>query len=137
MADAEKLLGVVPFILTVMRERADTFVLSAFADFKTKRPEHLTPKTAELIAIAAAAGAGADNCMKVHRSTAQKEGATRDEILGSGSLLGVDGYSPARQPRETGDKVLPAGKNKAGRRDLRKEKFPRGVRLEFEAFPGR
>ena len=74
MADVEQMLG-------VMRERTDTFVLSTLADYKTGRPEHLSPKIAELIAIAAAAGAGADSCLKVHIRAAQKEGATRDEIL--------------------------------------------------------
>ncbi len=81
MADVENMLGVLPFIFPVMRERADTFVLSALTDYKTGRPEYLSPKTAELIAIAAAAGAGADNCLKVHIGAAQQEGATRDEIL--------------------------------------------------------
>jgi len=81
MADVEQMLGVMPFIFNVMRERTDTFVLSTLADYKTGRPEHLSPKIAELIAIAAAAGAGADSCLKVHIRAAQKEGATRDEIL--------------------------------------------------------
>ena len=45
------------------------------------RPDSLDPKTAELIAVAAAAGAGADSCLKVHIGAALKEGASRDEIL--------------------------------------------------------
>ncbi|NLV28207.1 MAG: carboxymuconolactone decarboxylase family protein [Methanomicrobiales archaeon] len=81
MLEVEKILGVIPFIFSAMRERADTFVLSTIADCKTGRPEHLSPKMAELVAIAAAAGAGAESCLKVHIGTAQKEGATRDEIF--------------------------------------------------------
>jgi len=81
MADVEEMLGLMPFILPVMRERPDTFVLSTLADYKTGRPEHLSPKTAELVAIAAAAGTGAESCLKVHIQAAKKEGATRDEIL--------------------------------------------------------
>lgn len=81
MEDIEKMLGVMPFILKVLRERPDTFMLATLIDYKTGRPDHLSPKTAELVAIAAAAGAGADSCLKVHIMAAQKEGATRDEIL--------------------------------------------------------
>jgi len=81
MADVETMLGTRPFIYQVMRERPDTFALSTLADYHFSRPEHLSPKVAELIAIAAAAGGGAENCLKVHISAAQKEGATRDEII--------------------------------------------------------
>ena len=81
MADVETMLGVMPFIFKVLRERPDTFMLATLADYKTGRPDQLSPKTAELVAIAAAAGAGAESCLKVHIKAAQKEGATRDEIL--------------------------------------------------------
>lgn len=81
LEDTEKILGTLPFIFPIMKERPETFVLSALADLKTGRPEHLLPKTAELIAIAAAAGIGADNCLKVHITAAKKEGATREEII--------------------------------------------------------
>ncbi len=81
MIDTEKMLGTLPYIFPVMRERPENFVLSALGDYRTSRPEHLSPKMSELIAIAAAAGSGADNCLKVHIRAAHKEGATRDEIL--------------------------------------------------------
>ena len=81
MEDTEEMLGTMPFIFPVLRERAETFALSALADYRTCRPENLPPKIAELVAIAAAAGAGADNCLKVHIRAAQKVGATRDEIF--------------------------------------------------------
>jgi len=79
--DVETMLGSRPFIFQALKEKTDTFVLSILADYKTSRPEHFSPKMAELIAIAAAAGAGAEQCLKLHISAAQKEGATRDEIL--------------------------------------------------------
>lgn len=75
------MLGVVPFIFTMLRDRPEVFALSAIADYRISRPDSLDAKTAELVAIAAAAGAGADNCLKVHIGAALKEGASRDEIL--------------------------------------------------------
>jgi len=91
MDDTEKMLGTLPFIFPVMRERTGTFALSALADYRVCRPEHLTPKTAELVAVAAAAGAGADNCLKVHMKAAHKEGATRDEIFDAVMIAGTIG----------------------------------------------
>jgi len=91
MKDTENMLGTLPFIFPVMRERTGTFALSALADYRICRPEHLAPKTAELVAIAAAAGAGADNCLKVHLKAAVKEGATRDEIFDTLMIAGTIG----------------------------------------------
>ena len=91
MDDTEKMLGTLPFIFPVMRERSGTFALSALADYRVCRPEYLTPKTAELVAVAAAAGAGADNCLKVHMKAALQEGATRDEIFDAIMIAGTIG----------------------------------------------
>ncbi|MFA6673433.1 MAG: carboxymuconolactone decarboxylase family protein, partial [Methanoculleus sp.] len=79
--DVEEMLGVVPFIFSILRDRPESFALSTLADYRISRPDSLDPKTAELIAVAAAAGAGADSCLKVHIGAALKEGASRDEIL--------------------------------------------------------
>ncbi|WP_292364271.1 MULTISPECIES: carboxymuconolactone decarboxylase family protein [unclassified Methanoculleus] len=79
--DVEEMLGVVPFIFHILRDRPESFALSTLADYRISRPDSLDPKTAELIAVAAAAGAGADSCLKVHIGAALKEGASRDEIL--------------------------------------------------------
>lgn len=77
-----ELLGVVPFIFTVLREqRPEVFALSTLGDYYISRPESLDGKTAELVTMAAAAGAGADACLKVHMRAALKEGASSDEIL--------------------------------------------------------
>ncbi len=80
-ADVEEILGVVPFIFPILRERSESFVLSTLGDFFIARPEGLDERTAELVCIAAAAAMGADSCLKVHMSAAQKAGVTRDEIL--------------------------------------------------------
>lgn len=81
MADMETMLGSLPYIFPVLREREETFALSMLADYRIFRPEHLPRKMAEIAAIAAAAGAGADKCLKVHITAAIKEGVTRDEIF--------------------------------------------------------
>ncbi|MDD3620899.1 MAG: carboxymuconolactone decarboxylase family protein [Methanofollis sp.] len=91
LAETEEWLGTVPFIFKLMRERPEAFVFSALGDYKTARPESLDAKTAELVAIAAAAGAGADKCVKVHIGAALKEGATRDEILDTILIAGILG----------------------------------------------
>jgi AhpD family alkylhydroperoxidase len=80
LADTQEMLGSMPFILSVLRERPEYFALSSLADEMVCRPKHLPPKTAELIALAAAVSAGAEYCMKVHIRAATKEGASRDEI---------------------------------------------------------
>ncbi|NLA39153.1 MAG: carboxymuconolactone decarboxylase family protein [Methanomicrobiales archaeon] len=79
--EVKEMLGIVPFIFTILRDRPDIFALATIADYRTSRPESLDTKTAELISIAAAAAAGADSCLKVHIGAAMKEGASRDEIL--------------------------------------------------------
>jgi len=81
LEDSEELFGCVPPILRIMRERPEFFVFSSLKDFYAMSPESLDAKTAELVTIAAAAGAGAEKCLKVHINAALRAGATRDEIL--------------------------------------------------------
>jgi len=78
--DTEELLGIIPFIFRTLKERPDLFVLSGFADFFACRPDSLDAKTAELVALTAAAACNAPDCLKVHISTARKEGASHEEI---------------------------------------------------------
>jgi len=78
--DAEEMLGAIPFIFRTLKERPDLFVLSALADFLACRPESLDAKTAELVALTAAAAANAPDCLRVHIAAARKEGASREEI---------------------------------------------------------
>ena len=80
--DTRDMLGSMPFILPVQRnERPDYFTLACLADDMLCRPPNLSGKTAELVALAAAASAGADHCLKVHIRAAVKEGATKGEIF--------------------------------------------------------
>jgi AhpD family alkylhydroperoxidase len=79
--DTEEMLGTVPFILRVMARRPEFMIFSALKDFNALRPKSLDPKTAELLAIAAAASSGADKCLKVHMNAAARAGASEDEIL--------------------------------------------------------
>lgn len=78
--DTEAMIGVVPFIFQTLKERPDLFVLSALADLHACRPESLDAKTAELVALTAAAASNAPDCLGVHISAAHQEGASREEI---------------------------------------------------------
>ena len=79
--DAEQMLGTVPFILRAMARRPEFMIFSCLKDFYVLRPKSLEPRTAELLAVAAAAASGADKCLKVHMNAAARAGASRDEIL--------------------------------------------------------
>ena len=79
--DCEQMLGVVPFILRVMARRPEFMIFSALKDFYALRPQSLDAKTAELLAVSAAAASGADKCLKVHMTAAERAGASEDEIL--------------------------------------------------------
>jgi AhpD family alkylhydroperoxidase len=79
--DSEAMLGIVPFILQVMARRPEFMIFSCLKDFYVLRPKSLEPKTAELLAVAAAAASGADKCLKVHMNAAAQAGASEDEIL--------------------------------------------------------
>jgi AhpD family alkylhydroperoxidase len=78
--DAAEMYGEVPFRFATLKERSDLFVLSALADYLACRPQSLDPKTAELIALTAAAAANAPDCLRIHMRAAQKEGASRQAI---------------------------------------------------------
>jgi len=79
--DSEAMLGIVPFIMRVMARRPEFMIFSCLKDFYVLRPKSLEPRTAELLAVAAAAASGADKCLKVHMNAAARAGASRDEIL--------------------------------------------------------
>lgn len=89
--DVREMLGVVPFIFGVLRKRPEVFALSALADYRISRPDSLDPKVAELVAVAAAAGAGAESCLKVHMGAALKEGASPEQILDVLLIAGMIG----------------------------------------------
>jgi AhpD family alkylhydroperoxidase len=80
-ADSEQMLGIVPFILRVMARRPEFMIFSALKDFYALRPKSLDARTAELLAVAAAAASGADKCLRVHMAAAERAGANEEEIL--------------------------------------------------------
>ncbi|WOF16075.1 carboxymuconolactone decarboxylase family protein [Methanoplanus sp. FWC-SCC4] len=81
LEDFKEIMGQVPFIFKVLRQRPESFAPTALAEYMTLRPENLDPKTAELITISAAVAADADNCLNVHIKAAMENGATKEEIL--------------------------------------------------------
>jgi AhpD family alkylhydroperoxidase len=91
--DAEEMLGTVPFILQVMARRPEFMIFSSLKDFYALRPKSLDPKTAELLAIAAAASSGAEKCLKVHMAAASRAGASEDEILDAVFIASVIGQT--------------------------------------------
>jgi AhpD family alkylhydroperoxidase len=78
--DAVAMYESVPYRFATLKERPDLFVLSTLADYLACRPESLDPRTAELIAMTAAAAANAPECLRIHMHAAQKEGASRQAI---------------------------------------------------------
>ena len=80
-ADSEQMLGSVPFILKIMARRPEFMIFSSLKDFYALRLKNLGAKAAELLAVAAAAGAGLDKCLKVHVTAAERAGASEDEVL--------------------------------------------------------
>jgi AhpD family alkylhydroperoxidase len=98
LVDTMEMLGSMPFILPVLRERPEYFALSSLADEMVCRPKHLSPKTAELVALAAAAGTGAEFCMKIHIRAAAKEGASRDEIYDTIMIAALIGKTRVLAP---------------------------------------
>ncbi len=91
--DTEKMLGTVPFILQLMARRPEFMIFSSLKDFYALRPKSLDAKTAELLAVAAAASAGADKCLKVHMAAAQRAGASEDEILDAIFIAAIIGQT--------------------------------------------
>ena len=92
-ADSEQMLGSIPFILRVMARRPEFMIFSSLKDFYALRPRSLDSKTAELLAVAAAAGAGADRCLKVHMTAAERAGASVEEILDAVFIAAIIGQT--------------------------------------------
>jgi len=77
----EEELGMVPFIIKEMEKRPEVLIPELLSVYYTTRPKSLDPKTAELIALAAAVANKSEGCISIHYDAALKCGATRDEIL--------------------------------------------------------
>jgi 4-carboxymuconolactone decarboxylase len=74
--------GELGFLLKVLRERPRTFnpyLLKGMTVYK--EPKALDKKTAELVAVSAAAALHCEHCLEAHMGRAVAEGATLDEIM--------------------------------------------------------
>jgi AhpD family alkylhydroperoxidase len=70
------------FLLKVLKERPRTFnpyLLKGMTVYK--EPKALDRKTAELVAVSAAAALHCEHCLEAHMARAIAEGATLDEIM--------------------------------------------------------
>jgi 4-carboxymuconolactone decarboxylase len=90
-AQAEEMLGKVPFLFGYLNERPESFVLNMLGDFYTARPASMDIQTAEIATIAAAAALGADACLKMHIRVALEAGVSRDQILDTLLIAGLIG----------------------------------------------
>lgn len=74
--------GELGFLLKVLKERPRTFNPYLFKGMSIyKEPSSLDRKTAELVAVGAAAALRCDHCLEAHLGRAMNEGATLDEIM--------------------------------------------------------
>jgi AhpD family alkylhydroperoxidase len=74
--------GELGYVLSVLKERPRTFnpyLLKGMTVYK--EPKALSPKTAELVAVGAAAALHCEHCLEAHMARAVAEGATLDEIM--------------------------------------------------------
>ncbi len=74
--------GELGFLLKVLKERPRTFnpyLLKGMAVYK--EPKSLDRRTAELVAVAAAAALHCEHCLEAHMARAVGEGATLDDIM--------------------------------------------------------
>ena len=74
--------GELGFLLKVLKDRPRTFnpyLLKGMTVYK--EPKALDRKTAELVAVSAAAALHCEHCLEAHMARAVAEGATPDEIM--------------------------------------------------------
>jgi AhpD family alkylhydroperoxidase len=74
--------GELGYVLTVLKERPRTFnpyLLKGMTVYR--EPKSLDRKTAELVAVSAAAALHCEHCLEAHMARAIAEGATLDEIM--------------------------------------------------------
>jgi len=82
--------GGLGFILNVLKERPrnfNPFILKGMAIYK--EPQALERKTAELVAIGAAAALRCEHCLESHMHRALTEGASLDEIMDALLIAGA------------------------------------------------
>ena len=82
--------GSLGFILNVLKERPrnfNPFILKGMSIYK--EPHSLDRKTAELVAIGAAAALRCEHCLEAHMGRAVAEGASLDEIMDTLLIAGA------------------------------------------------
>ena len=82
--------GSLGYILNVLKERPkifNPFILKGMSIYK--EPKSLDRKTAELVAIGAAAALRCEHCLEAHMSRASSEGASLDEIMDALLIAGA------------------------------------------------
>ncbi len=82
--------GELGFLLKVLKERPrnfNPFLLKGMAIYK--EPSVLDRKTAELVAIGAAAALRCDHCLEAHMTRAMDEGASLNEIMDAVLVAGA------------------------------------------------
>lgn len=86
----EKVYGFVPLVNEILSERPDLFIPSVELGRSVFYGKcEMNRKTRHLVALAAAAGVGAEHCMGVQIKLALKAGATRNEILEAMQIASV------------------------------------------------
>src|SRR5512136_666975 len=81
MKTIEKHYGQVPYIFRQMAENPSALISHLLYRNEVEHTSSLDPKIVELISIAAAAALRCPHCTRFHMKSAQKMGATRNEIL--------------------------------------------------------
>ena len=82
--------GELGFLLKVLKERPrnfNPFILKGMAIYK--EPSSLDRKTAELVAIGAAAALRCDHCLEAHMQRALEQGASLDELMDALLIAGA------------------------------------------------
>jgi 4-carboxymuconolactone decarboxylase len=82
--------GELGYVLSVLKERPRIFnpyLLKGIAVYK--EPKALDRKTAELVAVSAAAALHCEHCLEAHMARAVAEGATLDEIMDTLLVAGM------------------------------------------------
>jgi AhpD family alkylhydroperoxidase len=82
--------GSLGYILNVLRERPrnfNPFILKGMSIYK--EPKSLDRKTAELVAVGAAAALRCEHCLESHMHRAYTEGASLDEIMDALLIAGA------------------------------------------------
>ena len=110
--------GELGFLLKVLKERPRTFnpyLLKGMTVYK--EPKALDRKTAELVAVSAAAALHCEHCLEAHMGRAVSEGATLDEIMDTILVAGAISESSMlsvafRKYKQLEGKVKKGGANK-------------------------